>query len=751
MTSNSPKGACLVARAVPTQLPADATDQLTDRLEQLSVEEAINQKKIAKVANNVTPSDFVTLQSIRSSALARKTNTTFKFSRGGPALFADLLNKDAQKDEPKDNKPDGEKAETKEKDEKDGKSSDDKEDEDSEKSEEKTEAEDGELLSRGPVRNVRASHAHHPYHVGGIAYGTAAQTAVQDFSAFSNYGSGYECGSTWSDSPDTMGYISSSSTPDTVLSEGYLSASPQQHSPYSDRSGAPPSNLSEDHTAEITRLLDSSDLPETLADFILAYSRQYTEQNKAEMCSPRVRPPSADSGVNSPMSARSAPHASPQVPTGSSSGPTTPSESRSSPRKSATDSTAKQRLHSKIKENELAEGFHWAVTCAQCAPGALTFRDADGDTLLHIVVAHMDLGKIYALSEQMRKMERNNEQKPFDQENKFHETPLYVAVVQRSPEVVAYLLEIGADPNVQTTRGDRDTTLHYAASRGMSEVLELLISAHGVKLNELNARGQTALMCAVKNHGIIDEPTQQVIDNSEVIASLLRAGADPTIAESTTGKTIVHVAVEKLDLELFDLLQKNMKEDQMCVLANIPDFSNEKPVDFLGCEAALVQQQKKTAREGLYIRLLAYGGTKTLVSEQNLVTLLINMLCLYHPLFKSGHLPVIFAIVFVINLAFTYIVAVVRGDVDPLFPYVSAAADHRPESCFFSALLNISSALSALIILLRSELVKRMLSEEERFLLIINKISLFFSGCLVLSECLSLPIFRKQPSLLSTC
>ena len=48
-------------------------------------------KKPSKTAD---PADFVTLQSLRSSALARKTNTTSKFGRDGAALFADLLHGD---------------------------------------------------------------------------------------------------------------------------------------------------------------------------------------------------------------------------------------------------------------------------------------------------------------------------------------------------------------------------------------------------------------------------------------------------------------------------------------------------------------------------------------------------------------------------------------------------------------------------------------------------------------------------------
>ena len=52
---------------------------------------------------------------------------------------------------------------------------------------------------------------------------------------------------------------------------------------------------------------------------------------------------------------------------------------------------------------------------------------------MHIVVAHVDLGKIYALTEQMKKM--TDSSRFFDEPNKYNETPLFIAVMQRQPEV----------------------------------------------------------------------------------------------------------------------------------------------------------------------------------------------------------------------------------------------------------------------------------------------------------------------------
>lgn len=42
--------------------------------------------------------------------------------------------------------------------------------------------------------------------------------------------------------------------------------------------------------------------------------------------------------------------------------------------------------------------------------------------------------------------------------------------------MVNYFLEIGADPNHQTLRPERDAPLHYAAARGMTEIVQVRAS-----------------------------------------------------------------------------------------------------------------------------------------------------------------------------------------------------------------------------------------------------------------------------------
>ncbi|KAK6760565.1 hypothetical protein RB195_021866 [Necator americanus] len=94
----------------------------------------------------------------------------------------------------------------------------------------------------------------------------------------------------------------------------------------------------------------------------------------------------------------------------------------------------------------------------------------------------------------------------------------------------------------------------------------------------------------------------------------------------------------------------------------------------------------------------------------------------------AAHLPILFGVLFSINLGATYILAVVKSDVEPIFPYVSAAGDHRPESCLFGLLLNLSSVVSLVVVYLRYSLITVLVhdSDPDPLLGSLNFISLIF-------------------------
>ncbi|MFH4984962.1 hypothetical protein AB6A40_011671 [Gnathostoma spinigerum] len=84
-----PSAKCLVSSD-----GSNNNDQLITALGKLKINQQNDTKanKSGRHIDGISPADFVTLQSLRSSALARKTNTTSKSNSGGTSVFFDLLN-----------------------------------------------------------------------------------------------------------------------------------------------------------------------------------------------------------------------------------------------------------------------------------------------------------------------------------------------------------------------------------------------------------------------------------------------------------------------------------------------------------------------------------------------------------------------------------------------------------------------------------------------------------------------------------
>jgi ankyrin repeat protein len=650
----SSQSSCLVARAVPGSLPPSndnalmTADALADSLRKLTVHNSPTTTTVAKKSSRsdtITPADFVTLQSLRSSALAKKTNTTSKFGRDSANLFADLLLTNDEEPE-KVEKETEKKTEKQKSDEKtdEKKLADDKETDKEEVAEEKDKKtgddKNADLLSRGPVYATRAPVSFHPYENRGGYYGAALQTAVEDPTSYSSlYDVGYECGvhNYWNNSRELL---SASSTPDTINTDGgYSSATSPPQQSGSSYGGSPAMT-----SVEVNRLLSSNnksdnEAPDALCDFILKYSRRYAQHNAGAHAgqshsrrsslsddsgwndaSPKTdnRPPSAGGLCQSPLSAVSAPQSSPAGPHGAISGPHTPTnmqfQSRTGQYKAQLRQTggeqmvrpAKERLRSMIRDEDMDEAWAWTCKCIQYFPGALSYQDTDRDTLLHIVTQHMDLAKIYALVEQMIKtVSCTSSRKPFDTPNRHGETPLFLAVEKRQNEIVDYLLEAGAYPNAQTLRPERDAPLHHAAARGMTSIVQTMCSYATTNVNALNGMGLTALLCAVKNHGVLEEESQQLINNRQTIQVLLQFGADPLIADATNGKTIIHYAVERMNPELIEILHASMDEETMTSLVNKADLCLETPLDTV---QALINADEQM-RSRLCLTLISSGAS----------------------------------------------------------------------------------------------------------------------------------------------
>lgn len=356
-----------------------------------------------------------------------------------------------------------------------------------------------------------------------------------------------------------------------------------------------------------------SELPDDLSDFILEYSRRYSpilsrKASYSDGGSPRSSAADSPCGGESPLSA---PQSSPAAPRGGAiSGPGDSSPSYL-PRTMTKDGStefgsrpAKDRLRALICSEDMDNAWAWTCKCIQRHPGAMTFQDADRDTLLHIVTAHLDLAKIYALVEQMLKLEvKPGEMPPFDMPNGVGETPLMVAVQKRQCQVVDYFLEVGASPNVQSTRLERDMPLHYAASRGMTAIVHVICADPRSDLNAQNGMGLTPLLCAFKSHGVMEEESQSRVDNLGTVEVLLKCGADAMLADSTNGQTLVHYAVERMDEKLIELLRANLDEQKLGELVNQADFCGETPMNALN-----KIEQEEEAKTRMCLALITCGA-----------------------------------------------------------------------------------------------------------------------------------------------
>ena len=114
--------------------------------------------------------------------------------------------------------------------------------------------------------------------------------------------------------------------------------------------------------------------------------------------------------------------------------------------------------------------------------------------------------------------------------NKDNCTALMLAYSKGNVDAIKILLKAGADPNIADANGD--TLSHYAVRGNASkEVLQNIID-HGADVNVTNNENQTALLLACED------------GNENAITVLLKAGADPNIADAD-GDICLHDAVRR--------------------------------------------------------------------------------------------------------------------------------------------------------------------------------------------------------------
>lgn len=151
--------------------------------------------------------------------------------------------------------------------------------------------------------------------------------------------------------------------------------------------------------------------------------------------------------------------------------------------------------------------------------------------------------------------------------------PLYVAARRGQTQVVARLLERGADVAESAPRGG--TALHWAAHNGHLDVARLLITA-GAELDAPDARGHATPLVWALLSGHLEvmelllrlgaDPDARdkagetplvlaIYDGNRAAAELLlRQGADPQ-RPCSRGRMPLQIALERRDLEMASLLR----------------------------------------------------------------------------------------------------------------------------------------------------------------------------------------------------
>ena len=237
--------------------------------------------------------------------------------------------------------------------------------------------------------------------------------------------------------------------------------------------------------------------------------------------------------------------------------------------------------HGKTCLHYAAEGnnvdvVRYLITECNCDPMA---TDKNGNTVLHYAAACGSLDVIKYLI-------NHHNCNPMAT-NKWGETILYSADEEHI-EVVKYLIiECNCDP-MTVINDKKDTVLHYAARKGLLDLLKFMINHHNCNLMATNKQHETILRCA-KNHIdivkylIIEcncDPMTKINNHSDTVLhyaarngslDLLKFVINPhnCMATNKRGETILHCAVNHIEVVKYLIIECNF--DPMTLINNDRD------------------------------------------------------------------------------------------------------------------------------------------------------------------------------------
>ncbi|XP_008323348.1 NF-kappa-B inhibitor zeta isoform X2 [Cynoglossus semilaevis] len=211
--------------------------------------------------------------------------------------------------------------------------------------------------------------------------------------------------------------------------------------------------------------------------------------------------------------------------------------------------------------------FHWQIQAEaqrieEISPELLNMHDSDGDTYLHIAVAHGRRALAYVLAAKMagygtlNKKERNGQ------------TALQIATVTNQPLIAHDLIAHGASINTGDSWGR--SPLHVCAEKGHCLTLQTiwrtaLQTGQVIDVDMFNYEGLTPLHTAILSHNAVikeirslENPclymAQKLVQKKHMyldcIKTLLHMGASLTTTDLKSGRTCLYMASERANVEL---------------------------------------------------------------------------------------------------------------------------------------------------------------------------------------------------------
>lgn len=168
-------------------------------------------------------------------------------------------------------------------------------------------------------------------------------------------------------------------------------------------------------------------------------------------------------------------------------------------------------------------------------------------------------------------------------------TPLLVAAQYGHPDLAAFLIQRGANPN--NVDSSRDTALHWAAYKGSVEVCGMLLHLSGVEgqLDSIDAFGQTPLHLAALRGNV--ETVRFLMEEAAASSSAI----EKEVAVGRVGSKLTHKSHQYFPAKLL----------------TIRDKEDKTPLDLaikrkkLGCELLLLEyhEQYLSPKKGFFARL----------------------------------------------------------------------------------------------------------------------------------------------------